>query len=298
MHSSKILNTLAYFDVFNYPLKADEILAFSNISTDEFEKAMAILDDLVKAELISTSSEFYALENVEPKAAKRIKGNLKAIKQLKLAGKIAKLISYFPYVVGVGLSGSLSKNYADENSDIDFFIITRSNRLWICRTFLILFKKVFLLNSYKYFCLNYFVDENNLEIKEQNIYTAVEISTLLPLVNSSIFDAIKQENSWVKKYLPHAKYLAKSKCYQSSFIIPRLNSTILNKVDTWLMNNTIKYWQKKFSNFDQGRFELAFKASKQISTHHPGDFQFNILKQYELKREEALKKLDQTSVSF
>ena len=142
------------------------------------------------------------------------------------------------------------------------------------------------------------MDENNLEIKEQNIYTAVEISTLLPLVNSSIFDAIKQENSWVKKYLPHAKYLAKSKCYQSSFIIPRLNSTILNKIDTWLMNNTIKYWQKKFSNFDQGRFELAFKASKQISTHHPGDFQFNILKQYELKREEALKKLDQTSVSF
>ena len=57
---------------------------------------------------------------------------------------VSRLISKFPYVEGVGISGSLSKGYYDDDGDIDFFIITSPKRLWIARTFLILYKKLFL----------------------------------------------------------------------------------------------------------------------------------------------------------
>ena len=48
---------------------------------------------------------------------------------LARAEKIAKLFYKFPYVRAVGVSGSVSKNFADENADIDYFIITKANRL-------------------------------------------------------------------------------------------------------------------------------------------------------------------------
>ena len=58
------------------------------------------------------------------------------------------------------MSGSLSKHFADEKSDIDFFIITSANRLWIARTCMHLFKKVsYIAGKQHWFCMNYYVDE-------------------------------------------------------------------------------------------------------------------------------------------
>jgi predicted nucleotidyltransferase len=51
-----------------------------------------------------------------------------AVKHIKKAKAVAKFLSWFPYIRGIAISGSLSKNFADENSDLDFFIITAANR--------------------------------------------------------------------------------------------------------------------------------------------------------------------------
>ncbi|MEZ5195381.1 MAG: hypothetical protein R2764_02960 [Bacteroidales bacterium] len=83
------------------------------------------------------------------------------------AKRFSTFISNFPYVRGISLSGSLSKGYIGDDPDIDYFIITKENRLWLSCTMLIAFKKIFLFNSCKYFCVNYFIDTNNLEIEEK-----------------------------------------------------------------------------------------------------------------------------------
>ena len=60
--------------------------------------------------------------------------------------KTSNFIAKFPYIECVSLSGALSKGYYDDDDgDFDFFIITKPNRLWIARTLLILYKKIFLL---------------------------------------------------------------------------------------------------------------------------------------------------------
>jgi hypothetical protein len=88
----------------------------------------------------------------------------------------------FPFVRGIGISGSLSKNYADEDADIDFFIITSRNHLWIARTFLHGLKKLsFLVGKQDWYCMNYFIDEEALVIAEKNIFTATEVVTLKPV---------------------------------------------------------------------------------------------------------------------
>ncbi len=89
-----------------------------------------------------------------------------------------------------------------EDGDIDFFIITKADRLWICRTLLVLYKKVFLLNSRKYFCVNYFVDENNLKIKDKNMFTAIEVKHLLSVYNPELIGHFKEINNWTNEFIP------------------------------------------------------------------------------------------------
>ncbi len=113
---------------------------------------------------------------------RRQQGNLRAEQLLPKAMKIGRFLSVFPYVRGIGISGSLSKMYAHEKADFDFFIITKANRLWIARTFMHLFKKLtFLTGKQHYYCMNYYLDEKALKLRDQNIYTAVEAITLIPV---------------------------------------------------------------------------------------------------------------------
>ena len=65
---------------------------------------------------------------------------------------------------------NLSKNYFDANSDFDFFIITKPNRLWISRTLYILLFKLFSKEKQKLYCLNYFISEADLKINDQNLF--------------------------------------------------------------------------------------------------------------------------------
>ncbi len=51
--------------------------------------------------------------------------------RLKDAKKYARVIANFPFIQAVFISGSLSKHVMKPNSDIDFFIITKPDRLWL-----------------------------------------------------------------------------------------------------------------------------------------------------------------------
>src|SRR6266498_2966634 len=197
-----ILKTLAYFDIFDYPLNEKEIKNFLSCSINDAVFALAI-QQLVSDEIIFKLGELYSLHDDWQKADKRLRGNCRAQKLFPKAIRIGAFLYKFPYVRAVGISGSLSKNYADEKADIDFFIITTANRLWIARTILHLFKKfTFLVGKQNLYCMNYFADEEALRIKEKNIYTATEILTLFPVAGHSTIHEFFGINKWVAEWLP------------------------------------------------------------------------------------------------
>ena len=79
---------------------------------------------------------------------------------MKAAKRVGTFIHRFPYVRGVYLSGSLSKHgITGKDDDLDFFIITKAGRVWAAKLLLIAFKKIVLLNSEKYFCINLLMSE-------------------------------------------------------------------------------------------------------------------------------------------
>lgn len=243
-----IISALAYFNVFNYPLKEDEIFNFlcNHCEKFYFEKALCYL---CRQKIVYKIEEFYSLRNDSRLVERRKKGNNLAIEQLKTAEKISRFLYRFPFVKGVAVSGSLSKNYADEKSDIDFFIITKANRLWLARTLMHLFKKfTFITGKQHWFCMNYYIDEQALEIKEKNIFTAVEVATVLPLQGEFIFRNFFKENRWAKEYFPqHLRWndIVKDQKYSIQSIRIIRKNGIGEKINEWLMNMTIKRWQKK-----------------------------------------------------
>ena len=245
-----ILATLTYFDMFDYPLRKREIFLFLGQATDSetFDEA---LYDLTEEAAIYRVGEFYSLHDNYALCDRRLLGNLRAAGLLEKAEKAASLISAFPFVRGVAVSGSLSKYFADEHADIDFFIITAANRLWIARSFLHAFKKMmFLINRQHYFCMNYFVDENTCCILEKNIYTATEVATILPMRGNGIFKTFFSANGWTKKFLPNNYMHAVSakeprKTWTGLLTEKLLNNRLGSGLDILLMKLTVKSWKAK-----------------------------------------------------
>ena len=253
------------------------------------------LQTLLKEELVFKVSGFYSLQNSESVATRRIEGNIRAGQQLKIARRIAGFLSGFPFVETVCVSGSLSKNFSDERSDIDFFIITEANRLWTARTFMHLLKKVsYLAGKQHWFCMNYYVDEKGMEIVEKNIFTAMEIVTLKPMQGKEYFRKFIEANSWTKNYFPEQKISIGEERIKEmklrKFMEKILRSKFGDVIEKWLMNVTDKRWKKKTerNKLNNHGERISMIVSRHFSKPNPDIFQLKIINEYKLRVNELL----------
>lgn len=285
-----ILSTLAYFDLFRHPLTQKEIFLFlpSSYSKQVFTRA---LNEMVSNKIIFRFQGFYSLVGDPGLVERRNKGHASALEVLKTAKKIAAFLSLFPYIRGVAVSGSLSKYYADEHSDIDFFIITAKNRLWIARTVAHLLKKLsFLFGKQHLLCMNYFIDEQRLEIEERNIFTATEIITLLPMKGAIVFERFYNSNKWIEEYFPnHFMRISSATEIKGNllrgFIELLFNNPVGTMLDKRLMNITAKRWAEKTAQHklnDHG-IVMSMAATRYYSKPDPSRFQARLLDTYHKK---------------
>jgi hypothetical protein len=292
----KVLTTLAYFDMFKYPITRAEIYLFlgKKYHFDFFDDALSAL---LNNGFIYQFDRFFTLRNDHHLALRRVEGNKKAEALIAIARRVGSVLIRFPYVRGVAVSGSLSKNFADEHSDIDLFIITAKNRLWVARTIMHCLKKIsFLVNREHYFCMNYYIDEQELQITEKNIYTAIEIGTLIPMEGDIIFEKFYAANAWTREFLPNKNMRVASakptkKWFIKSFFEFFFDTPLGNCVDTLLMKITAARWRKKtIHNQLNSRGEvMAMVTGKHFSKPDPKNFQANLLLKYDCKVELLLK---------
>lgn len=294
---SSILKVLAYFDIFDYPVTADEILFFMDREVSLID-LKAELEALTQKGLLFPDGNFYALRQDPELAIRRIRGNRHADDLLKIAARISRQLYLFPYVRGIGISGSLSKHFADEQADIDYFIITRRNRLWIARTLMHLYKKMnYLRNRQNWYCMNYYVDEEALEIKEKNIFTATEMITLLPASGNGGLARFFDANEWTAHYFPHYRTRPKEAkgpvptSFLKKTLEDLLNNRLGDRLDDLLHRWTTSRWQKKEQRGDRnvkGK-RMSLQNEKHFSRPNPDNFQQRVLDRYaaRLKQLEA-----------
>jgi len=292
-----ILATLAYFDLFNYPLTMEEVYFFLPVKVN-FEKFEYALLGLTEDRLIFKFEHFYTLKNDYFLIERREKGNAKAAGLIATARRVGDLLIRFPFVRGIAVSGSLSKNFADDDSDIDLFIITAKNRLWIARTVMHCFKKLtFLVKKEHYFCMNYYIDEEDLLIHEKNIYTATEVATLMPLHGDAVFEQFYAANAWTRSFLPNkCLRLSTAKPAKRSWI-KRLsefmfNNRMGNAIDDLLMDITKQRWltKMKMKKKNNRGIVMAMDAGKHYAKPDPFNFQYNLIANYQKRVAQVLER--------
>ncbi|MEE9187683.1 MAG: hypothetical protein V3U10_06535 [Bacteroidota bacterium] len=158
-----IFKTMLYYDIFSYPLKLEEIFTYlpcNSVHTDDVRNE---LSSLIDEQLILEHQGYYFLRHRDRAIVdRRLNMELHAGRSWKIARFMTAIIKRFPFIRAVFVSGDLSINVSDDGSDIDFFVVTEHNRLWIARTLLVIFKKIVLLNRRKFFCNNYYLSETTL----------------------------------------------------------------------------------------------------------------------------------------
>jgi hypothetical protein len=282
-----ILRVLAYFSMFEYPLTKTEITKYLSPGTAAIDFDAA-LEQLATDGIVFRINEFYLLQNDNALVKRRKEGNHRAAQLLPKAMKIGKFLSGFPYVRGVGISGSLSKMYADEKADIDFFIITQADRLWIARTLMHLFKKfTFLTGTQHLYCMNYYIDEKALQLNDQNIYTAIETVTLIPAGGTAIPDFFVA-NAWVNEWfldcsvhVHHTNEKARNPWLKRT-VEWLLNNKTGNRFDNYLMKLTNRRWKKKKQRGvrnEEGK-AMSLITGKHFARSNPGMFQERLLARY------------------
>ena len=207
-----IVSTIAFFDIFSYPLSAFEVFKYLQKNCSYFQVVLA-LESLETRNVISSKHSFYCLEGKENNFSIRQKRYNYTKKKIKIARKWSKIFKIFTGLKLLALSNSIGSYNLREGGDIDLFVITKKNKIWTSRFILAFIGKLFNLrpspeNEKDKLCLSFFVSEVNLNL--QNYTKENDFYFLYWLVNlSAVYDKdnylnkLLAENVWVKNYLPN-----------------------------------------------------------------------------------------------
>ena len=127
-----ILQTIAFFDIFDFPLTAEEILSHlycykKSVHIKEIKGNLAIMEGVEKIH------DYYVLKG-RGRLIDMRKGK-KFISE-KFWGRVkqyGQYVSQTPFVEMVAVCNNLSYDNPTESSDIDLFIVIKKGRMWIAR---------------------------------------------------------------------------------------------------------------------------------------------------------------------
>jgi len=194
-----VFDTLAYADVFDYPLTAHEVYRYLPLANASFEDVYHALAD---APLFSNVEDYYTLRSREKIVETRQRRAKVASRLWPKAARYGQIIASFPFVRMVAVTGSLAMNNVDEGKDIDYMIVTAPNYLWTCRALSLLVARFAKLEGVN-LCPNYLVTTNALELEEHSLYVAHELAQMIPLSGMEIYDEMRRLNDWMADYLPN-----------------------------------------------------------------------------------------------
>jgi hypothetical protein len=208
-----ILQTIIYFDLFNFPVTAREVYYnLIGVQSVSFTKVQNALKELSKNKL-SEKEGFYFLPGRDEIIAKRKEHYLIAEKKFELALKNAKRLRRLPFVKAIFLANTLSYSNAKDSSDIDLVIITKKERIWTARFFCaglmkLLKQRPTQTDKKNKICLSFYLTEDNLNLEpyayKNDIHFAFWAKQFFPLYDpEKLYHKFQQENQWASKLIPN-----------------------------------------------------------------------------------------------
>ncbi len=286
-----ILKTLAYSDIFDYPLKMWEIHKWLISQKTDFFQVEKALERLLKKGKVQSFKEFYFLSGRKKIVGKRLDKQKQSKLNLLKIKWIGKSLAVIPSVKLVGVSGSLAMENADKQDDIDLFIITDKNRLWLSR--LLVLTMLDLMGVRRRFdmdkgqargkvCVNLLLEEDSLTQPVQDLYTAHEVLQMKVLrQKGETYSRFLSNNNWAFNFLPNWT-VDGAKSQKDVKVLSKLLSKRKNKLQ--LSKNPYVGFLESLSKILQLKLMHNPKGQERILPNalyfHPEDYRQEILKKY------------------
>ena len=173
-------------------------------------------------------------------------------------------ITHLPFVRMVVLTGALTSNNVENGADLDYLIITRPGYLWLCRAFILLLARLVAPFGAR-ICPNYLLTSNVLELAEKDLFTAQELSRMVPISGLEMYNEMRALNDWANAYLPNASHAPHLRhLYEPPFKpLQAVGEYILSlpfgrRLEKWEMNRKIA----RLSGQAAGDAEIQFSADR------------------------------------
>jgi hypothetical protein len=194
-----VVESVAYSDVFDYPVTLEEIRrSLPIIATDaDVEASLQAVRHYV-----SSGSPYYVLAGREALAETRARRAEASRRLLRRAGFYGRLIARLPFVRMVAVTGSLAVDNAEEDHDIDYMIVTAPGRVWLARALSIVVVRFAALRGLT-LCPNYVLSQSALTLPERDAYTARELLQMRVLAGHGVYAHLLERNAWWFDLLPN-----------------------------------------------------------------------------------------------
>lgn len=243
-----ILNTLKYRSVFSAGLSYFQLYTYlissTHVDVKLFNQRLKYLHKVKKVKI--KDGKYYLYKSKASNWELGVSYSKKHI--VKVSGAL-ELLKKIQWIRLLAITGSVAAFSAKKKDDVDIFIITQKNRVWLTRLFVVLILKA----TKKYrtdknytskICPNIYISDSHLTWFEdkQNIYTANEISLLYPIINrGNTYFSFLKANSWMSSLLPNFKF---SFDFNANKLVYK-NSAILNFLDSLVMIFQLAYMKSK-----------------------------------------------------
>lgn len=206
-----VLNTLAYRSVFNSGATFYQLYTFllADQSYEPTQVAKTLIK-LLRKKKLQKKGDIYFLQTGKKINDWRVHANY-ARARLERSLSVLQGLQKIKWIKLLCVSGSVAALNSKEHDDVDIFIITQRNRLWLTRFFTVMYLKK--LNKYPSardhndkVCPNIFIDEDMLtwSKEKQNVYTATEMLMMQPIFDrDNTYFRFLAANTWLKTYYPN-----------------------------------------------------------------------------------------------
>jgi len=202
-----LLRTLLYADVFDFPLKAEEIAQFLIYHAPLTAEAVAqrLAQSAFLHERVYAADGYYSLcDRAELVALRQSREHLSE-GMMAEALRYGRWLACIPFVRMVALTGALAmRNPAYRGDDYDYFLITAPRRVWLARLFAVALVRLARLRG-EHICPNYLLAEDNLAQTRRDLYIAHEIVQMIPLYGLAQYERMLAINDWTQGFMPNAQ---------------------------------------------------------------------------------------------
>lgn len=240
------LEAIAYGDVFGWPLTAAEVHRFLPLPAGPLEVESALVS-LRTDGWVCSIDRYFILPGQNHCVEERRRRGVISARLWPKAIRYVRYLSRLPWVRLVAVSGSLAVHAADDDADIDLFMVTDDGRLWLTRALTIGVAKLAARATRRqaiWLCPNYLLGSTALEMTDRDLFTAHELAQLVPLCGPDVYRALLAQNEWYRQFLPnHPGYpgpITELGGRRVRHVVePVMRNRVVERVEAWEMRRKV-----------------------------------------------------------